>query len=238
MKRFLWISPLVRENLSVALKSIRNNGLRSLLTILIIAVGITSLVGILTATDALKREVFSSFEKFGTTSFSIVQKYFSSEGGARSRVRNNTAITYGQAQQFKRLYGEEGTVSVYSNVLSDVAVKFEGESSNPTSRVVAADENYLRFINVPVQHGRGISVSDMELASQVCIIGNGVARTLFKDGASATGKVISVNGYRYVNAGARGDVVQDHRNTDSLRYGCKVPVQTLRISLVVVRSYN
>lgn len=197
MKRFLWISPLVRENLSVALKSIRNNGLRSLLTILIIAVGITSLVGILTATDALKREVFSSFEKFGTTSFSIVQKYFSSEGGARSRVRNNTAITYGQAQQFKRLYGEEGTVSVYSNVLSDVAVKFEGESSNPTSRVVAADENYLRFINVPVQHGRGISVSDMELASQVCIIGNGVARTLFKDGASATGKVISVNGYRF-----------------------------------------
>ena len=197
MKRFLWISPLVRENLSVALKSIRNNGLRSLLTILISAVGITSLVGILTATDALKREVFSSFEKFGTTSFSIVQKYFSSEGGARSRVRNNTAITYGQAQQFKRLYGEEGTVSVYSNVLSDVAVKFEGESSNPTSRVVAADENYLRFINVPVQHGRGISVSDMELASQVCIIGNGVARTLFKDGASATGKVISVNGYRF-----------------------------------------
>ena len=197
VKRFLWISPLVRENLSVALKSIRNNGLRSLLTILIIAVGITSLVGILTATDALKREVFSSFEKFGTTSFSIVQKYFSSEGGARSRVRNNTAITYGQAQQFKRLYGEEGTVSVYSNVLSDVAVKFEGESSNPTSRVVAADENYLRFINVPVQHGRGISVSDMELASQVCIIGNGVARTLFKDGASATGKVISVNGYRF-----------------------------------------
>ena len=197
MKRFLWISPLVRENLSVALKSIRNNGLRSLLTILIIAVGITSLVGILTATDALKREVFSSFEKFGTTSFSIVQKYFSSEGGARSRVRNNTAITYGQAQQFKRLYGEEGTVSVYSNVLSDVAVKFEGESSNPTSRVVAADENYLRFINVPVQHGRGISVSDMELASQVCIIGNGVARTLFKDGSSATGKVISVNGYRF-----------------------------------------
>ena len=89
MKRFLRISPLVRENLSVALKSIRTNGLRSLLTILIIAVGITSLVGILTATDALKKEVFSSFEKFGTTSFSIVQKYFSTEGGARGRVSDS-----------------------------------------------------------------------------------------------------------------------------------------------------
>ena len=197
MKRFLRISPLVRENLNVALKSIRNNGLRSLLTILIIAVGITSLVGILTATDALKREVFSSFEKFGTTSFSIVQKYFSTEGGVRNRVRNNTAITYAQAQLFKKQYGEEGTVSVYSNVLNNVTVKYDGESTNPTSRVVAADENYLRFVNVGVQHGRGIGVSDMELASQVCVIGSGIARALFKDGVAATGKTISVNGYRF-----------------------------------------
>ena len=197
MKRFLRISPLVRENLSVALKSIRSNGLRSLLTILIIAVGITSLVGILTATDALKREVFSSFEKFGTTSFSIVQKYFSTEGGVRNRVRNNTAITYAQAQLFKKQYGDEGTVSVYSNVLNNVTVKYDGESTNPTSRVVAADENYLRFVNVGVQHGRGIGVSDMELASQVCVIGSGIARTLFKDWAAATGKTISVNGYRF-----------------------------------------
>lgn len=197
VKRFLRISPLVRENLSVALKSIRTNGLRSLLTILIIAVGITSLVGILTATDSLKKEVFSSFEKFGTTSFSIVQKYFSTEGGARDRVRNNTAVTYGQAMQFKRLYGAEGIVSVYSNVLSNVAVKFEGESTNPTSRVVAADENYLRFINVAVKYGRGIAGSDMELAAQVCVVGSGIANALFKGGAAAPGKVISVNGYRF-----------------------------------------
>ena len=92
VNRLLRISPLVRENLSVAIKSIRSNGLRSLLTILIIAVGITSLVGILTATDALKREVFTSFEKFGTTSFSVVRKYFSTEGGARARIRNNTTL--------------------------------------------------------------------------------------------------------------------------------------------------
>ena len=73
----LWVSPLVRENVSVALKSIRSNRLRSLLTIAIIAVGIMSLVGILTATEALKREVFTSFEKFGTTTFTISPNYYS-----------------------------------------------------------------------------------------------------------------------------------------------------------------
>ena len=45
------MTPLVRENVKVALKSIKSNKLRSVLTILMIAIGITSLLGILTATE-------------------------------------------------------------------------------------------------------------------------------------------------------------------------------------------
>jgi putative ABC transport system permease protein len=56
-KRTLRWSPVVRENVKVALKSIRSNKLRSVLTILMVAVGITSLLGILTATEALKHQV-------------------------------------------------------------------------------------------------------------------------------------------------------------------------------------
>ena len=59
------ISPLVRENIKVALRSIRNNRLRSVLTILMVAVGITSLLGILTATDTVKNEVSNSFDAMG-----------------------------------------------------------------------------------------------------------------------------------------------------------------------------
>ena len=170
VNRLLRISPLVRENLSVAIKSIRSNGLRSLLTILIIAVGITSLVGILTATDALKREVFTSFEKFGTTSFSVVRKYFSTEGGARARIRNNTTITYSQALAFKKNSAHDQLVSIYAGVASNVAVKHEGQSTNPTARVTAADENYLRYTNTGISHGRGITSNDVDLAAQVCVV--------------------------------------------------------------------
>ena len=137
MRKIFGISPLVRENISVAFKSIRSNKLRSLLTIFIIAVGITSLVGILTATDALKREVFSSFEKMGTTSFSIAPKSFSVDGGVRPRVRNRMAITYVQARMFKENYREECLVSIYARAASGATVKYEGESTNPTVSVTA-----------------------------------------------------------------------------------------------------
>ena len=56
MKRssFLRFSPLFRENLNVSLTAVKTNKLRSILTILMIAVGIMALVGILTAIDAIK----------------------------------------------------------------------------------------------------------------------------------------------------------------------------------------
>ena len=228
--RILRISPLVRENLSVAIKSIRSNGLRSLLTILIIAVGITSLVGILTATDALKREVFTSFEKFGTTSFSIVRKYFSTEGGARSRIRNNTTITYSQAMAFKKNYGEEQLVSIYVGVVSNVAVKYEGQSTNPTAKVTAADENYLRYSNTSISKGRGITSNDIDLAAQVCVVGSGIVRTLFQGEEDALGKVISVQGYRYEIVGVTES--QGSSFGGSADANVIIPVSTARFGLV------
>lgn len=197
VKNIFNVPPLVRENLDVALKSIRSNRLRSLLTIFIIAVGITSLVGILTATDALKREVFSSFEKFGTTSFSIVSRYYSVEGGERERVRNSMAITYSQARMFKENFTDECLVSVHCVASSGATIKYEGASTNPTIAVIAADENYLRFSNLGIARGRGISANDDRLASFVCVVGSGVVNSLFGKHVDPVGKVISVQGVRF-----------------------------------------
>lgn len=197
MRKFVGISPLMRENISVALKSIKSNRLRSLLTIFIIAVGITSLVGILTATDALKKEVFSSFEKFGTTTFSIVSKYYSVDGGVRRRVRNSREITYNQARMFKENFNEDCLVSIYTRVSNSSTIKYEGENTNPTVSVIAADENYIRFSNGTFEKGRGISGNDIKMSSFVCVVGSGVVRSLFKNNADPVGKVISVDGVRF-----------------------------------------
>ena len=197
MRKIVGISPLVRENISVALKSIRSNRLRSLLTIFIIAVGITSLVGILTATDALKREVFSSFEKFGTTTFSIVSKYYSVDGGVRTRVRNNRQITYNQARMFKENFNEDCLVTIYTRVSSSSTIKYEGESTNPTVSVMAGDENYIRFSNGAFDKGRGLSENDVKMNSFVCVVGSGIVRSLFKNNTDPIGKIISVDGVRF-----------------------------------------
>ena len=113
-------SPLLRENVSVALKSIVSNRLRSSLTIIIIAIGITSLIGILTAIDALTKEIESSFEQMGTNSFEISRNYYSTASAERGRVINRREISYYQARNFKDGFDMPSTVALYA-VISNSA---------------------------------------------------------------------------------------------------------------------
>ena len=49
---------LFKENTKIALDSIRSQALRTSLTVMIIAIGITALVGILTVVSALENTIF------------------------------------------------------------------------------------------------------------------------------------------------------------------------------------
>ncbi len=197
---------MVWENFNVAIKSIKTNRLRSVLTILIIAIGITSLVGVLTATDALKNEVFSSFEKMGTTSFTITSKRISSEDAQNMRVRNRRTISYFQAESFKSQFDIPSVISIFSYI-NNISIKYGSESTNPTIYAVAADENYLRYKNTNVVEGRGLVENDINTAAFVCVVGKGVVKALFKN-ENPVGKIISVGGVRYevvgVTAGMGG----------------------------------
>ena len=62
------------ENIKEGLRSVRANLLRSVLTALIVAIGITSLVGILTAIDGIEQSVNESLASLGVNTFDIRSK--------------------------------------------------------------------------------------------------------------------------------------------------------------------
>lgn len=190
----LRLVPLFRENFNVAVKSIKTNRLRSALTILIIAIGITSLVGVLTATDALKSEVFSSYEKMGMTSFYISQKRVKAQTSEHKRIRNNNEVTYFQAHSFKEKFDAPCAVTLFTPV--SATMKFGAQNSTPVMSVMAADENYMEYMNSSIAQGRGIMESDVEMASYVCVMGTSVAKSLFLN-ENPIGKMLSIGGVRY-----------------------------------------
>ena len=66
---------LVAENIDMALRAVRSNRLRSSLTIAIIALGITSLVGILTAVDSMDATLKDAYSRMGAGIINIRSLY-------------------------------------------------------------------------------------------------------------------------------------------------------------------
>lgn len=196
MSVFFRFSPLLRENVNVALKSIVSNRLRSILTITIIAIGITSLVGILTAIDAFTGTVESGFEQMGTKSFEISRNYYSARGADRARVRNRPEISYHQAQMFKENFDGPATVTLFSVISNTATVKYGAESTSPNITLIAGDENYLAYNNLVLEQGRNFTAGDMAGGDFVAIIGSNVAKSLFRHD-SPIEKVITISGIRF-----------------------------------------
>ena len=64
----------ITQNIKEGISAVQANLLRSILTAMIVAIGITSLVGILTAIDGIKASISDSFSSLGANSFSIYEK--------------------------------------------------------------------------------------------------------------------------------------------------------------------
>jgi len=73
----------ILENIGEGLKAIKANKLRTILTASIIAIGITSLVGILTAIDAIKGSVEDSFSNLGSKTYTISNKRVKGSSGGK-----------------------------------------------------------------------------------------------------------------------------------------------------------
>lgn len=185
------------ENFKLSLNSIKTSKLRSLLTIAIIAIGITSLVGILTATDSLKALMNESFGKMGVNSFTI-RSLYSQSGSSTSRSRqiNRRNIGYQEALRFRELYSTPSIVAIWAPALNNATIKAGSQKSNPTISLYAVDQNHQIYEGVKIAEGRNINLRDLESLAFNAVIGSGVKKSLFKN-ESAIGKRITIGAISY-----------------------------------------
>lgn len=188
------------ENIKLALRSVRTNLLRSVLTMFIIAIGIACLVGILTAIDTILFSMSSNFSRLGANSFGI---YPSSENlkSSKSGKRSKTAppIVFDQAINFKEKYDYSGSkVSLRLWCLRSATVKFNNQETNPTVTVEGVDENYFEVSAFDIEEGRNFNRTEINYGSNVVVIGSEILKTLFNENPSfALGKKINIDNNKF-----------------------------------------
>ncbi|WP_128546738.1 ABC transporter permease [Larkinella soli] len=184
------------ENIREGLRSIVSNRLRTILTSLIIAIGITSLVGILTAIDGIQSSVDNSFAGLGANTFDIEGPRLYRRFGGRAD-KKVPPIDYHQAMTFKRRFLQGATVAVYAQVTGAAQVKYASEKTNPNVELVGVDDKYLSVKGYKLQSGRNFSATDLNNSLNVTIIGAEVASTLFKRNLNPLNKEINILGGKY-----------------------------------------
>ena len=184
------------ENVRLAIQSIKSNRLRTMLTALIIAIGLSALVGILTTLDAVEKSMTEAFSSMGANSFTIRNRGSGIRvGNPGQRPKPFKSIRYEEALEFKDRLNTAATVAVSVRASGGSTVKYGTEKTNPNISIQGVDENGLVSQGLELALGRNFSTTEVAQGNNVCIIGSEISKSLFKDG-SAIDKVIHVGNNR------------------------------------------
>ncbi len=185
------------EILKVAFQSIRSQLLRTVLTALIIGIGIMALVGILTAIDAIKGSITDNFQSMGANSFTIQNRgMFIRVGNQGKMPKKFKPIEYHQAIRFKEEFNFPATVSISTLASRIATIKFNNKKSNPNILVMGGNENYLNTGGYTIETGRNFSLQEATNGDNVVIIGKDLTEKLFF-ATDPIDKLITVGNNKY-----------------------------------------
>ncbi len=170
------------EIFKMSIESVRANTLRSVLTLLIIAVGIMALVGILTALDSVLFSLNESFNDMGSNSFSVLPKsqgVSSNRNGRREKVSDE--ITFDQALEFKDRYNYPAKVSISTTATNSATVQQGEKKTNPNVRIMGIDEGFLDVKGYDLTFGRNFSNVEVQSGANKAIVGTDIVKLLFNE---------------------------------------------------------
>lgn len=187
----------LQENFREGIRSIKANLLRSMLTAAIVAIGILSLVGILTAIDGIQASVTDSLAELGVNKFDISSKSF--RGGRQEGVveKRYSHITFKESLKFIKDYSYPANVSLSTMVSQVAEIKKGSKKTDPNVQITGANEDYLILNGIDIEEGRNFSLLEIQYGSNVAILGPTVKKKLYKESESPINDEIVIFGHKF-----------------------------------------
>jgi putative ABC transport system permease protein len=185
----LWI-----ENLRIALQSLAANPLRSLLTLVGIAVGIGAVLYVVSLGQATQQRINESLERLGTNVL-LIRPGYSRMRGVRT-AENVTSLVWDEARE----------IESESHVITLAVPTYTGPGSaefrdrNWSTRLTGATAAYFEINNEGLTGGRFFTGPEVAQRARVAVLGDTVWRKLF-GGDDAIGAQILINSQRFTVIG-------------------------------------
>ena len=201
------------ENFKEGLRSIQANLLRSVLTALIVAIGITSLVGILTAIDGIEYSVSESLSSLGVNVFDISSKR--NRGGNQQGIKEKVyqPLQLNEAQKFIDRFTFPSSISLSADLTQIAEVRHFSKKTNPNISVNGVNEEYLAIKGLNIDKGRNFSPIEIQYGSKVVILGKKVIDAIYEENEEPIGTEVSFKGTQFKVIGVlkeKGQLAEDN----------------------------
>lgn len=176
------------ENVRLALSGLSDHKFRSFLTMLGIIFGVASVITMLSIGEGAKREAIAKYQDLGVNNIIVREKNLSEEELDEVRAKFSQGLSMQDATVIKEIVPGVTNVAPQAEINTDI--KYADKSAKST--IIGITPEFIKILNYKVGKGEFISASQYSEKLKVCVLGAGVANTLFKH-EDPLGKMVKID---------------------------------------------
>lgn len=205
---------VLKESLTFALNALRNNKLRTFLSLLGVSIGIFSIIAVLAAVDSLKKEIEGSISGLDNSTIYLGHFSFGPTDVPRWKWRQFPAATFEEYQYLKRNMPDIEAISYTLNVQNET-IRYEDKSVENVS-IGAITHEYYDIEDLKIQEGRFFNELESNNGTKVIVLGDEIANSLFTSPEKSLGKKVRLYGRKFTVIGVlkkEGMALGDSKDT-------------------------
>jgi ABC-type antimicrobial peptide transport system, permease component len=175
------------ENIKVALRGLADHKFRSFLTMLGIIFGVASVIAMLSIGEGAKREAIAKYQDLGVNNIIVREKKMTEEELEEVRAKFSQGLSLQDAAVIKEIVPGVDNIASQAEISADV--KYTDKAVKST--ILGITPEFLSILNYKVKTGDFISDSHYRQKLRVCVLGAGVAYTLFQH-EDPIGKMVKI----------------------------------------------
>ena len=185
---------VLKESLAFAINALRNNKLRTLLSLLGVTIGIFSIIGVLAAVDSLKQEIKGSLASLDNNTIIIMRFSFAPTDIPQWKREQFPDVSYDEYQYIKRNVPDVEAASFSLNVGAE-SIKY-GDKLVTGVNIIPVTDGYYNIEALQLTDGRFFNESESNSGSNVLVLGQEIAESLFGS-LDPIGKQVRLYGQRF-----------------------------------------
>lgn len=189
---------LLKESFAFAMNALRNNKLRTMLSLLGVTIGIFSIIAVLAAVDSLDQKIQSDLSTLDKNTIYLTSQSFGPTEVPRWKREQFPNVTYEEYQYMKTAMKNVEN-SCFQYFTSSQNITFESRTSKSVNMVPVTAE-FVDVQRMEFSEGRFFNDAESYSGKQVVVLGYDIAQNLF-DGFNPIGKTVRMYGQKFTVIG-------------------------------------